>query len=224
MTASMIEEGWAALQAGDAATARDAFERALEQAESGAAREGLGQVLYLQRDYSGAIAQQERAYAAYLKDAEAFAAGRAARILAWITGNVLGDWAVQNGWLARALRILEEVGDDGPEHGWLLIIKSYTEPDAVVREALFREAIAVGRRFADPNLRSRPWPLSAVSISCLTELTKAWRSWMSRWPCCVPASSPRSQPLTTCSVASSGLVSWSTMSRALTSGCGLRRT
>jgi Tfp pilus assembly protein PilF len=131
MTASMIEEGWAALQAGDAATARDAFERALEQAESGAAREGLGQVLYLQRDYSGAIAQQERAYAAYLKDAEAFAAGRAARILAWITGNVLGDWAVQNGWLARALRILEEVGDDGPEHGWLLIIKSYTEPDAV---------------------------------------------------------------------------------------------
>jgi hypothetical protein len=67
MTASMIEEGWAALRGGDAVAARDAFERALQQAESGAAREGLGQTLYLQRDYLGAIAAQERAYAAYLK-------------------------------------------------------------------------------------------------------------------------------------------------------------
>jgi hypothetical protein len=72
--------------------------------------------------------------------------------LAWITGNVLGDWAVQNGWLARALRILEDVGEDAPQHGWVLIIKSYTEPDAAVREAHFRQAIAIGRRFADPNL------------------------------------------------------------------------
>ena len=90
----MIEEGWAALPAGNAAAARDAFERALQQAESGAAREGLGQTLYLQRDYVGAIAAQER-YAAYpKKEGEAFAAGRAARNPAWITGNVLGDWSV----------------------------------------------------------------------------------------------------------------------------------
>ena len=61
----MIEEGWAALHAGDADAARDRFERALQHAESGAAREGLGQAIYLQRDYTGAIAQQERAYAAY---------------------------------------------------------------------------------------------------------------------------------------------------------------
>jgi Tfp pilus assembly protein PilF len=57
----MIEEGWVALRAGDASGARDVFERALHQDESGAAREGLGLALYLQRDYSGAIAQQERA-------------------------------------------------------------------------------------------------------------------------------------------------------------------
>jgi tetratricopeptide (TPR) repeat protein len=152
MSGSMIEEGWAALHAGDADAARDRFERALQHAESGAAREGLGQAIYLQRDYTGAIAQQERAYAAYRRERKAFAAARAARNLAWITGNVLGDWAVHNGWLARARRILEEVAEDGPERGWVLIIKSYTEPDAEKRQDLCHQAIAIGRRFADPNI------------------------------------------------------------------------
>ena len=53
------------------------------------------------------------------------AAGRAARSAAWITGNVLGDWAVRNGWLARARTILEEAGEDRPERGWVLIIRSH---------------------------------------------------------------------------------------------------
>ena len=148
----MIEQGWAALRTGDATAARDAFERAVQEVEPGGALEGLGLALYLQRDYSGAIVQHERAYTAYRKEGETFAAGRAARILAWITGNVLGDWAVQNGWLARALRVLTDAGEDTAEHGWVLIIRSYTEPDAAVREALFREAIAIGRRFTDLNL------------------------------------------------------------------------
>ena len=152
MSASMIEQGWAALNAGDPATARTALEQSLAEAESGTAREGLGQALYLLRDYAGAIAQHERAYAAYRKAGQTFAAGRAARTLAWISGNVLGDWAVQNGWLARALRILTEAGEEAPEHGWALIIGSYTEPDAAAREAMYREAITVGRRFADPNI------------------------------------------------------------------------
>ena len=47
------------------------------------------------------------------------AAGRAARTLAWITGNIFGEWAVQSGWLARARTILEEAGEDRPERGWV---------------------------------------------------------------------------------------------------------
>jgi DNA-binding NarL/FixJ family response regulator len=80
------------------------------------------------------------------------AAGRAARTLAWITGNVLGHWAVRSGWLARARSILEEAGQDRPERGWLLIISAFTEPDAQVRETLLGEAIAIGRRFGDPDI------------------------------------------------------------------------
>ena len=80
------------------------------------------------------------------------AAGRAARTVAWITGNVMGEWAVESGWLARARTILEEAGEDGPERGWVLMIRTFSEPDAQAREALLREAIAVGRRFGDPDV------------------------------------------------------------------------
>ena len=48
--------------------------------------------------------------------------------------------------------MLEEAGRDGPEHGWVLIIRAYSESDAGVREALLREAIAVGRRLGDPDV------------------------------------------------------------------------
>jgi hypothetical protein len=52
--------GLGGTERGNAATARDAFERALAEVETGSGREGLGQALYLQRDYSGAIKQHER--------------------------------------------------------------------------------------------------------------------------------------------------------------------
>ena len=81
-------------------------------------------------------------------DGDTMAAGRAARAAAWITGNVLGDWAVQNGWLARARTILEEAGEDGPERGWVLIIRSFSEPDP--QDAGSDAARGDGRR---PSLR-----------------------------------------------------------------------
>ena len=152
MRSPTIEEGRAALRDGDAATARRAFELALAEGESGEVLEGLAEVLYLEREYEASAAHYERAYAAYRRERNATAAGRAALTSSWITGNVLGDWAVQSGWLARARTILEEAGEDGPEHGWVLIIRAFSEPDAQVREALLREAIAIGRRLGDPDI------------------------------------------------------------------------
>jgi DNA-binding NarL/FixJ family response regulator len=147
-----IHEGWAALGDGDVATARRVFEVALAEGESGEALEGLAQALYLGYQYSASAAHYERAYSAYRRERDPMAAGRAARTAAWITGNVLGDWAVQNGWFARATTILEEAGKDQPEYGWVLIIRCYSEPDVRTREAMLREAIAIGRRFGDPNI------------------------------------------------------------------------
>jgi DNA-binding NarL/FixJ family response regulator len=148
----LVEEGAAALREGDTAAARRAFELALAETESGAVFEGLGEALYLERDYRGAATQYERAWSLYRSEGEIMAAGRAARTIAWITGNVLGDWAVRSGWLARARRLLEEAGEDRPEHGWVLIIKAFSEPDPQLRESFLREAIAIGRRFRDPDI------------------------------------------------------------------------
>jgi DNA-binding CsgD family transcriptional regulator len=152
VSSPLIEEGLAALRDGDAAAARRAFELALGQEESGDALEGLAKALYLEREYGAAAAHCERAYAAYRRERNAAAAGRAALTASWITGNVLGDWAVRNGWLARACTMLEEAGGEGPENGWVLISRALSQPDAQEREALLSDAVAAGRRFGDPDV------------------------------------------------------------------------
>ena len=152
MSSALIGAGEAALRAGDAAAARRAFESAVGEVASGEALEGLAQALYFEREYPASAACYERAYAAYRGEGQTMAAGRAARTVAWITGSVLGDWAVQNGWLARARTVLDEAGADRAERGWVLIIESFSEPDPQARESLLREAIAIGRRFGDPDV------------------------------------------------------------------------
>jgi hypothetical protein len=134
-------------------------------AEPGEALEGLAEALYLKREYAEAAAHYERAYAAYRREGRSMAAGRAARAVAWITGNVFGDWAVQSGWTARAGTILEEAGQDRPERGWVLILRADAEPDAQAREAPLGQAIAIGRRFGDPTSSSKPGPTSAACTS-----------------------------------------------------------
>jgi len=162
-----IEQGLAALRAGDAASARRAFESALAEVESGEVLEGLAEALYLEREYAAAADHYERAYSAYRRERDNLAAGRAARMVAWITGSVFGDWAVQSGWFARARTILEEAGEDRREHGWVLTMRSFSEPDAQVREALLREAIALGRRFGDPNIEFE----ALAYLGCLLTMT-----------------------------------------------------
>jgi DNA-binding NarL/FixJ family response regulator len=122
--------------------------------DSGATLEALGEALYLQREYADAAACYERAYAAYRRERRFIDAGRTARTVSWISGNVLGDWAVQSGWLGRARSILAEVGEDTTEHGWALINEAFVEPDPVTREGLLRDAIAIGRRFTDSDVES----------------------------------------------------------------------
>jgi DNA-binding CsgD family transcriptional regulator len=116
------------------------------------ALEGLGEALYFDCRYLEAAEQYERAYAAYRRTRDVASAARVARVLAWIMGNVLGEWAVRSGWLGRARTLLAEAGTDRPEHGWLLIIGANMEPDPAVRESMLRDAIEIGRRHGDPDV------------------------------------------------------------------------
>jgi DNA-binding CsgD family transcriptional regulator len=167
VTTSKTGEGYAALRAGDAVVARHHFEVALAEVESGEALAGLAEALYLARDYSASVSHYERAYSAYRHEGDDISAGHVARMLAWITGNVLGDWAVQSGWFARARTLFEEADRDGPERGWVLVFQTFAEIDPDLRESLLWDAIEIGRRFGDPDIE-----LEAMSyLGCLLVLT-----------------------------------------------------
>jgi hypothetical protein len=80
--------------------------------------EGLATALYLEHMYVEAADQYELAFSAFRAAHDYMAAGRAARTAAWIRGSVLGEWAVQSGWLARARTVFAEAGENQPEYGW----------------------------------------------------------------------------------------------------------
>lgn len=149
---TLIREGHDAFRHGDAEASRRAFEAALVLRQDGEVLEGLGRALYLQVDYPGSIQAHERAYTAYRRERQPLAAARVARMLAWLHGNVHGDWAVANGWVARARSFLAEAAEDTVEHGWVEAITAISEADPHRREQRFRTALDIGRRFGDADL------------------------------------------------------------------------
>ena len=121
--------------------------------ESGEELEALAEALYLEREYAAAAAHYERAYTAYRNQTATRwpRAGRRARQRG-SPATSSGTGRCRTAGSLGPARILEEAGEDRPERGWVLIIRSFSEPDPQVREATLRDAIAVGRRFGDPDI------------------------------------------------------------------------
>ncbi len=150
---SLIEEGHAAFERGDAEASRAAFEAALDQRESGELLEGLARAKYLQVDYPGSIEAHERAFAAYASEGDSLSAARSARLLSWLFVNVLGDFAVAGGWLARADGLLGEAPEEGVERGWVELTRATREPYGEGRVGQLATALDIGRGLRDPDLR-----------------------------------------------------------------------
>jgi hypothetical protein len=146
----LVAQGRAALRQGDAPGARRAFEQVPAGLASGDVLEGLARASYLERDFSHAVEAWERAYAGYRDSGDGVGAVRVARTLAYMYGMVFGEWAVMSGWLARATTLLGDA--DSREGGWVALQRGMFEGDRVRKEALFREALDVARRFADADL------------------------------------------------------------------------
>jgi len=147
----LIEEGRAALRAGDPAGARVVFEHAVTESTSGDVLEGLARVAYLELDFPKAIEGWERAYAAHREGGDRVGAVRVARTLAYMYGGVVGDSAVMSGWIARAQTLLGDAVDS-PERGWVSLNLGMFEGDRARKEVYFREALEIGRRFGDTDL------------------------------------------------------------------------
>ena len=148
----LLAEAYAALNRGEADAAVERFESACSQERSGAALEGLARSHYVRTDYRAAVVAHEDSYAAYRREGDRLAAARVARMLAWITGNVFGEWAVRAGWIARARTLLADQHEESAERGWVLMLDAQTEPDPARKLTWYRQALDLGRRFADPAL------------------------------------------------------------------------
>ncbi len=114
---SLIVAGRAALRAGDAVGARNAFGMIADESH-GDVIEGFARASYLEMNFAQAIEGWERAYAAHRASNDHVGAVRVARTVAYMYVAIIGDWAVGSGWLARAKSMLTN-SPDSPEHGWV---------------------------------------------------------------------------------------------------------
>ena len=147
----LVVEGRTALRRGDAAGARLAFERAVTEVPSGDVLEGLARASYLDLDFPTAIQGWERAYTAHRDAGDRNGAMRVARAIGYMYFAIVGDRAVAGGWIAPTQTLLVDAGDTS-EVGWVSLNIGMFEGDHVRKEALFREALEVARRFGDVDL------------------------------------------------------------------------
>lgn len=147
----LISEGRAALRAGNAHGAREAFTAAVAEGECPEIVEGLAVADYLDLDYPAAIDGWERAYAAYRDGGDLVGSVRMARTLACMYGTFVGDWAVCRGWLARAQSLVPTTTGT-PEAGWVSLNAGMFEADRARKMALFEVALHEGRAHGDANL------------------------------------------------------------------------
>jgi ATP/maltotriose-dependent transcriptional regulator MalT len=82
---------------------------------------------------------------------------RAARSAFWLAFTLLirGETARGSGWLARAQKLIDEVGGDCAERGYLLVpagLGHLEARDAAGALAVFVEAAEIGERFHEPDL------------------------------------------------------------------------
>ena len=147
----LLDEGRAALRAGDAYRARRAFESALAEGPTGDATEGLARASYLSLDFGAAVDAWCLAYAFHRTSDDHVGAVRVARTLSCMYMVVLGEFAVAKGWLARAQTLLARASDSS-ERGWVALDVGMFEDNRARKEEHFRDALLVARKFRDVEL------------------------------------------------------------------------
>ena len=153
-TMALLRRAQEALQRGDWSAAKERFEVALEQEESGEALFGLGAVLWWLGETEASVRYQERAYAAFRRRLDPTQATLAAVDLCLTYLASLGNHAACRGWLARAARLVEDF-ELAPLRGWVSLCRAHVaeeEDDAASAERWAREAHQAARELADRDL------------------------------------------------------------------------
>ena len=156
--------GLAAFQRGDYSTAREALEKVIAAHPLAAAHELLAYACMVLEDVDAGRRHGETAYRLYRQAGDACRAASTAVIVAQIH-DWLGNDAAVRGWLARAARLLDEVGPC-VERGYLELAMAGCEVrDATALEGSAKRALELARQFRDPDLEARAladWGLALV--------------------------------------------------------------
>jgi DNA-binding CsgD family transcriptional regulator len=114
----------------------------------------LATAAYLLGQRNDCIQALQRAHTGYLDAGDTLAAVRCAFWLAMVL-NSSGEAAVGGGWVARAQRLLDDLGEDTVERGYLAINLMFQHVYAGEFGQVMEHAQTVldyGRRFGDPDL------------------------------------------------------------------------
>jgi LuxR family transcriptional regulator, maltose regulon positive regulatory protein len=117
-----VEAGRVALARGAWEEARASYEVAVATKETPEALEGLSWAAWWLNDADALFAARELAFRRYRAEGERRGA---ARMALWLSSDHLefrGEGAVANGWRERARRLLRGL-EEGPEHGWLMLLE-----------------------------------------------------------------------------------------------------
>jgi DNA-binding NarL/FixJ family response regulator len=114
----------------------------------------LATTAYLLGRHNDCVQASQRAYQLNAAQGEPRAAARCALWLAMVLFEG-GEPAIAHGWIERARRLLDEVGDDAVEHGYLLQLLAFahiTNGELTQAAATVAQVTDYGRRFNDPDL------------------------------------------------------------------------
>jgi ATP/maltotriose-dependent transcriptional regulator MalT len=152
--AAEIASCYEALARGAWDEARAGFERALADARTPEAYEGLGMAAWWQDDVATTFEARRRAFHGYRTAGDRRGAARVATALAW-DHLLAGDQAVCRGWRQRAGRLVDGL-DPCSEHGGLAILDAHlaiiVDHDAPAAERASRDAVSLGRELAEIDL------------------------------------------------------------------------
>jgi DNA-binding NarL/FixJ family response regulator len=149
-----LQAGQAALEAGEWAAARDAFEAALALEPGAEAMAGLGMALWWLEEPAASLKYRESAYAEFRRRPDPFQAALVALQLCPHYGASLGNLAAAQGWLGRAGRLVEEF-DLAPLRGWVMLCRAALAnagDDPHTAEGLARQARELAGRTQDADL------------------------------------------------------------------------
>lgn len=118
---------------------------------SGSVLETRARERHAEADYRGALAGYEEAFEQFQAEGDLGAAARSARTIGWFRGWVFGEWALYEGWTARANSLLERTGGPSAE-GWLRYAEARRGDDLETQRGLYLEAVGIAQRCGDADL------------------------------------------------------------------------